>query len=120
MEFKLDGLDKPIVLPDEYMTVVQYERLQRYLHVHNDEPEDFRFVRECLAAFVGDPELLTLTNDLPLTTHNIGQWEGINDHLHALISGSSKTGDDLTNEAITGPLDESPTETTPPMENPTD
>jgi hypothetical protein len=114
MEFKLDGLDKPIILPDQYLSVIQYERLQRYLLAHKEEPEDFRFVRQCLAEFLSDPELLARTDDLMMTPHNLEQWEAINNHLAVLLTGSAKVGDDVTNEVVAGPLDENLTETPPP------
>ena len=46
MDFNFDGLDEPIVLPDEYFSVIQYERLERFLHKNSGEWEDFRFVLE--------------------------------------------------------------------------
>lgn len=113
MEFKFDGLDEPIALPDEYLTTRQYETLQRFVHNHEDEPEDFRYVRLALSDFLGSADFMERTDNLPMNPYNMKQWAAINDHLVALMSGSGKTGDTLTDEAINGPLEraETPTET---------
>lgn len=110
MNFHFEGLDVPIALPDEYLSVVQYERLQRFLHQHAGEPEDFRFVRECLADLLGDPGFMGRTDHLPMNLHNMKQWEGINNHLAALLTGSGKVGDDITDGVVSGPLPETPQE----------
>lgn len=113
MDFHFEGLDVPITLPDEYLSVVQYERLQRFLHKHAGEPEDFRFVRECLADFLGDPGFLARTDHLPMNLHNMKQWERVNNHLAALLTGSGKVGDDVTHGVVSGPLAGIPQENEP-------
>ena len=115
MDFNFDGLDEPISLPDEYFSVIQYERVERFLHRNSGEWEDFRFVRECLGEFLGDSEFLARTDNLPMNPHNRAEWEKINNHLASLFAGSRKIGDDVTDEAIAGPL-ENPTG--PPSEIP--
>ena len=102
MEFKFDGLDEPFVLPDAYMTTIQYERLQRHLLTRNDEQEDVRSIREVLAAFLGADDLLANTDDLPMSPHNVEQWQKILDHIVFLSDTVKQIGDDITNEVVKG------------------
>ena len=102
--------EKPVFKAEKGLS----EQIVRQISAHKEEPEDFRFVRECLAEFLSAPELLARTNDLSMNPHNLEQWEAINNHLAVLLTGSGKIGDDVTNEVAAGPLDENLTETPPP------
>lgn len=106
MDFHFDGLQEPLALPDEWLTTRQFENMQRFLAANEGEPEDFRFIRECIAALLGDPEFVARTDDLPMNPRNVAQWEAVNNHLAELMMGSTKTGDDITDEVVNAPLEE--------------
>jgi len=124
MEFILHGLEDPIVLPDEYLKVKQYHRLQTYLLENIDSPASPEFIMECaVIALHGGEELLDRLNDLDMDAHNNRVLEEINFHLDALLIAASKKGDDVTDEVIKGetkdedtPLDPSPTENSDPTD----
>ena len=115
MEFHFDGLDDPIVLPDEYLKVRQYQRLQKALVVHADleKVDKFDHLRLCLTDTFDLPDLIEKTDDLDMTPHNRETWENIEEHIFKLVSAAKKIGDDETDEGLSDPLVETPTETPP-------
>lgn len=115
MEFKFDGRDKPYVLPDDFMTEIQYERMERHLAERAGIPhEDVRSVRECLAAVLDDDELIALTDNLPRTPHNTQEWQNVLAYIVVLAKKSTQVGDDITNGVIKGEPDDIPLDVRPP------
>jgi hypothetical protein len=109
MDFNFDGLPEPIRLPDEYLSISQYERVERHLANHRDEPNDVRFVREFLAALLGQPDFLSRTDDLQMSPHNLAQWEALNNHMVAVLGRSKQKGDPEIDKGLSGdPLAQTP------------
>lgn len=93
MEFHFEGLDVPLSLPDEYLSVRQYERLQVYAESHPEIEGQLHYIRGALAAMLGDEDLLEKTDDLPMSPENRKTWEQIDAHIHQLIQNLSDTGE---------------------------
>lgn len=110
MEFKFDGLDTPIVLPDDVFTFAQYGKLQRFLLNHGDPlaKGDLDLLRAMLGELTNNPEFVSQTDNLPMNIHNRSEWEGISTHLERLATGSTHVGDSVVNEVESVPLERKP------------
>ena len=120
MEFKFDGLDEALVLPDQYLKVRQFQRLEKALRVHDHlKKEDyFDYMRLCISDAFESREFIEKTDELDMTPHNSEEWEKLEAHLVLLYSAKNKIEDDDTKEVADIPLDKSETETPSPIENP--
>ena len=52
MNFHFEGLDVPLTLPDDYLSVRMYENLQAFAQSHPETEGQMRYVREALAAML--------------------------------------------------------------------
>ena len=93
MDFHFEGLDVPLTLPDQYLTVRMYENLQVYAETHPEVEGQLRYVRGALSALLDDEALIAKTDALPMSPQNKATWEQIDAHLNTLIQNTSHVGD---------------------------
>jgi len=91
MDFNFDGLPEPIRLPDEYLTVRQYENFQRFAVSRGEVPEDGLYMREAIAAILEDPDFVKRTESLPMPRASQLEWSRLYAHLGMLATGKGKT-----------------------------
>ena len=98
MEFKLEGLDAPLVLPDEYLTVAQVEQGYRALVTDGktqfdiSDPATGRMLTQ---AIVGDSVDLA---SLPASPANMKQLFSMYGLVGELFAKSMNMGDDIIQE----------------------
>ena len=90
MDFIFHGLDDPIRLPDDYLTLRQFERFTAHVRAQGVETEDPHYMRELIGVVLEDPELCVRTDSLPLDAHNAQEWNRLAEHFGMLISGGKK------------------------------
>ena len=112
VDFKLDGLETPVSLPDEYLTVEQFEKITRHLSKSRLQDADFQdlgVLREITEVIIqGDASL----KDLPMTRNNFAVLVQMYNHVGTMMSAASVYGDELVDGVIKkGQPDETPART---------
>lgn len=109
MEFKLDGVEQAIVLPDEYLTVKQWEDCLRYFkgaQLEELEFDDLGTLRAiCQLLLEKDVELA----GLPMTKNNLDVLMKMYAHMGNLLSEAMSLGDESVDEAVKSVEEKTPT-----------
>ena len=118
VDYKLDGVEKTLSLPDKYLTVGQWEDCLRHLvnvDLGDGKTVDFAVLRE-IATMLFDGVKL---RDLSATPQNSKTLLKIYEHLGELLANSFQIGDEIIDEVESKKevADLSPAETsTPPTQ----
>lgn len=100
VEFKLEGLDKPLVLPDEYLTVKKWEECLRFFTKANIKEldfEDLSTLREMTGLLLAEPIDL---GDIPMTPNNLNTLLKVYNHVGTLLSGAMSYGDEVIDDQV--------------------
>ena len=99
-EFKFDGLDAPLVLPEKYLTAEQWEDCLRFFT--NEKIEEVNLTD--LATLRKITVMLMKTDadlgSLPMTPHNLKTFMAMYNCVGDLISSAMGVGDEVVNEEI--------------------
>ena len=99
-DFKLDGLETAVALPEEYLTVRQWEDCLRYFVKDGKEEinfQDLAVLRQLTSILVPDVELA----DLPMTSSNFKTLSNMYTHVGQLIVEGMGVGEEVIQENLT-------------------
>lgn len=100
VDFKLEGVDKPVSLPDEYLTVRQWEDVLRFFVKQGLEEVDFTdmaILRQIAGVML--PEGVDL-GDIPMTKTNFQTLVKLYEHVGKLVGNAMTFGDEVIEEAV--------------------
>ena len=99
-EFKLDGLEAPVTLPEEYLTVKQWEDCLRFF-ISSDADEinfqDLAVLRQLTTILVPNVDLAAL----PMTPDNFNTLTNMYKHVGSLIVKAMGMGEEVIEENLT-------------------